>query len=54
MIRILNLRYSLGVQWLGHSASTAADMGSITGWGIKIPRVIQLGPPPEKNHTIKI
>ena len=49
MIRILNLRYSLAVQWLGLSVSTAAGMGSIIGWGSKIPCVIQVGK--KKNPT---
>ena len=53
MIRILNLRYSLAVQWLGLSVSTAAGMGSIIGWGSKIPCVIQVGKK-KKTHTIKI
>ena len=34
-------RSSLVVQWLGLHASTAGGMGSIPGWGTKIPQAIQ-------------
>ena len=32
---------SLAVQWLGVCACTARGMGSIPGWGTKIPRAVQ-------------
>ena len=32
---------SLAVQWLGLCASTAGGMGSIPGWGTKIPHAMQ-------------
>ena len=34
---------SLVVQWLGLRAPTAGDMGSIPGWGTKIPQAEWLG-----------
>ena len=37
------LENSLAVQWLGLSAFTAEDLGSIPGWGTKIPQAVQCG-----------
>ena len=34
---------SLVVQWLGLHAFTAEDLGSIPGWGTKIPQAVQNG-----------
>ena len=34
---------SLAVQWLGLCAFTAEDLGSIPGWGTKIPQVVRHG-----------
>ena len=34
-------RTSLVVQWLRHCTSTAEGVGSISGWGTKVPRVVQ-------------
>ena len=34
---------SLVVQWLGLSASTATGLGSISGWGAKIPQAVRHG-----------
>ena len=33
----------LVVQWLGLGASNAAGMGSIPGWGTKVPHVVLCG-----------
>ena len=30
-----------GVQWSGHHASTVDDVGSVLGWGVKIPPATQ-------------
>jgi len=39
---------SLAVQWLGLGAFTAGALGSIPGWGTKIPQAARLG---QTNHT---
>ena len=36
----LKLRNSLVAQWLGLRAFTAVVLGSIPGWGIKIPQAV--------------
>ena len=43
---------SLVVQRLKLHDFNAGDMGSIPGWGTKIPHVVRHGPPPQKNQDI--
>ena len=44
---------SLLVQWLGLHASTAGGMGSIPGWGTKVPCAVWHGQKIFKNKKIK-
>lgn len=43
-------RNLLVIQWLGLYASTAGNMNSVSGWGMKIPQAKQHGPPKNKPH----
>ena len=38
-----DLRNSLAVQWLGLYTLTGLGLGSITGWGTKIPQAVRCG-----------
>ena len=39
----------LAVQWLGLLASTVGGMGSVLGWGTKIPQTMQHGKKKKKS-----
>ena len=41
---------SLVVQWLGLSAPTARDPGSVLGWGTKIPQALWLSKKKKKKN----
>ena len=43
---------SLGFQWLGLCVSTAGGMGSIPGWGMKIPQTMWHGQKKKKKRTL--
>ena len=43
---------SLAVQWLGHFPSIAGGMGSIPGWGTKVPHATQCGKKKKKVTTL--
>ena len=42
---------TLAVQWLRLHAPTAGGMGSIPGWGTKVPHAIQLGHSKKKDKN---
>ena len=42
---------SLAVQWSGLGAFTAEGLGSIPGWGTKIPQATWRGPKDKKRHS---
>ena len=50
---IIRLASSLAVQQLGLHALTVEDLGSIPGWGTKIPQAIQSSQKKKKNQTIE-
>ena len=45
---------SLVVQWLGLCAFIAEGLGSIPGWGTKIPQAVQCGKKKEKNKDLPL
>ena len=42
---------SLAIQWLGLCASTARGLGSIPGWGTKIPKAVRHSQKKKKKIT---
>ena len=49
---IIRLASSLAVQQLGLHALTVEDLGSIPGWGTKIPQAIQSSQKKESNYRV--